>query len=288
MQGLAFTDAEKASYGRALEALCETLHDPDLSVRMASAETLGVLGPPARRATDELTAALKADDLEMRVASAYALLKIGGDARTPALRLLAEIVGNPEPIPDRRALVDAMQNAGEPGQNMAVRSLSSLLSNEDGAVRRDAVRCVSALGPGAPRILPALEPLMKSKDPDLRLTSALAAMQTSDPDSSPNPQAVAILAESVCNSSLSLSERQEALAAIYSFGPEEAGAMGMVGFSVVFPTGSPRSSALRRSGVELARQLMHKDSAVRRAAAELLHMIDPENLAGKDEPIAQP
>jgi hypothetical protein len=123
--------------------------------------------------------------------------------------------------------------------------------------------------------------LLKATDPALRYTAALAAMEAFDLDSSPDPRVVTILAEAVCNTSLSLTDRQDALTALYSFGPEGSGAMSVA--SVVFSGGSPRPSALRRCGLELARQLEHDGAAVRLAAATLLHMIDPENLAGKDE-----
>ncbi len=250
-------------------------------MRAASAESLGLLGTLARPAADELTAALKDDDLEVRIAAARALLRVGGDFQAPALRGLARVVADPEPIPDRKSVIEVMQFAGEPGQDAAARALASLLANKDGAVRSDAVSCVSALGAGAARILPALDVLLKADDPAVRYSAALAAMQAFDTDANPSTQIVTILEKVASDPTLSLTERQNALTAFYSAGSAEFGTAGIV--AATFPAGSPTPLALRRCGRELARQLEHKDANVRLAAATLLHMIDPENLAGKDE-----
>ena len=148
-------------------------------------------------------------------------------------------------------------------------------------MRSDAVSCVSALGAGTARILPALDVLLKADDPAVRYSAALAAMQAFDTDANPSTQIVTILEKVASDPTLSLTERQNALTAFYSAGSAEFGTAGIV--AATFPAGSPTPLALRRCGRELARQLEHKDAKVRLAAATLLHMIDPENLAGKDE-----
>lgn len=280
LEGLGPFGDEREAYGRALAALREALRDPDASVRLISADTLGGLGSWARPAAVGLTAALKDDDPDVRIAAARALVRIGGDGQDPALRMLAEMAADPEPILNRRTLIEAMQLAGVPGQEAAAQALVSLLTNEVDEVRADALGCISILGPGAVRLLPALEPMLKATDPTLRYTAALAAMQAFDADTNPDPRVVAILSEAVSDPSLSLTERQNALTGLNVFVPEGPGAMGMV--AVAFPAGLSRPSTLRRCALVLARQLEHKDADVRLAAATLLHMISPENLAGEE------
>lgn len=282
LRGLAPVGENVAPYERALSALRGALHDPEAAVRAEAAETLGSLGSSARPAAAELTAALKVEEPEVQTAAARALLRIGGDVQAPALRVLAARVADPEPIPDREALVAAMQQAGDSGQDAVAQALASLLVNDDEAVRAQAVRCVAVLGPGgAPRIVPVLEPLFNASDPARRYAAAVAAMQLYDIESNPDPRVVTILAGVIGDASCPLKQRQDALTALYSFGFEGAGAMGIV--EVAFPAGSPKPAALRQCGRALAKQLEHEDPEVRLAAAKLLQMIDPESLAGTNE-----
>jgi HEAT repeat protein len=289
--------------GRGLTALSGALKDEDPSIRAAAAEALGNLHQSARSASSALRAALKDEDLRVQSAAAQALLKMGEDLNGPALHTLIDLASDPMPVPDRRAIVEAMLTAGEPGIDAAVKALVGLLSNEDEGLRSDAVSCVSSLGPKAKRILPALEPLLKGDNPSLRCTAALAAQQAIDPEQKPDPLLISTLERAVTDPSLSYALRENAIGALYSFTPGGpvmgGGGGGMAGMAVGSLTpgslapGSPAtvlptSSALRRCGRELARQLDYKDVGVRLAAAMLLHLIDPETLAGKNEPAEGP
>ncbi len=270
-----------APYAQAIPAMRKALRDPEMSVREATAETLGILGLAARPATPELTTALKDEDLSVQIAAGRALLGIGGEPQVQALRALAEVVANPEPIPNRSSIIEVMQSVGEPGEDAAAQALARLLANTDSTARDDAVSCVAAFGAGITRILPALDAMLKSDDPALRYTAALAKIRAEGLNANPDPRAIMILAEAVSNTSLLPMERQSALAALYEIPPGEFEAAGMA--SVVSSVRPPMSAALRQCGLELARQLEHKRADIRLTAANLLHMINPEDLAGKNE-----
>jgi hypothetical protein len=128
--------------------------------------------------------------------------------------------------------------------------------------------------------------LNKSNDARLRSAAALAAASISWPPgglaaiampsgpntspSSPAPISVAsfrsqfaILEQAVCDTSMSFELRDQALKELISV---------------------PMLVPLHRCGLELARQLELPDTGRRVAAARLLHMIDPDTLAGINVP----
>jgi HEAT repeat protein len=259
------------------------LKDPDVAVRAAAAEMLGNLFQAARPAIGDLSLVLNDQDQEVRVSAAGALIRLSNDdqSRGPAIQVLAGTLADPEPRPDRMALVNALRTAGEPGEEAAVKALVSLLSGKDEKVRHDALQCMTALDSLTGRIPQALEPLLNSDDAGVRCSAAIATMQQIDPQQAPyNPRALAAVEAAVVDTSLSFDLRSDALGALYGLGPGSLMAPGMV--SATLPPGLPGPSALRRCGLVLARQLEHADLDVRVTAARLLQMIDPEILAGKE------
>jgi len=250
---------------------------------------LGTLSFTARPAIGDLSNALNDEVQEVCIAAAGALIRVSGDdqSRAPAIRVLAGMVANPEPLPDRMALVNTLKGAGEPGEAAALKALVSLLANKDERVRLDAVRCLPGLGSMSRRIAQALQPLLKADDPGVRATAAIAIMQDLAEGQPPDHDLVAALEATLTDTSLSLELRTSALEALQAVGSEAGGMAAtmasMMGAPAPGAPDSPGPAALRRCGLALARQLEHKDPAVRLAAANLLRMIDPETLAGKND-----
>jgi HEAT repeat protein len=136
------------------------------------------------------------------------------------------------------------------------------------------------------RLRQALTPLLASPDRGVRDSAALVAARVRDPAQPIDPKILALLEATVLDVSRPLDLRTDALKAIYLdpgwFEP---------GPGVVVPgfaPGSPVPVALRRCGLALARQLESDDEDTRIAAAALLHMIDPDSLAGRKDPAGSP
>ncbi len=276
------TGEGREAHDKAVALLREALHEPDPFVATAAADVLGDLGESARPAVDDLVATLQSEDPELQAAAAKALLRFGGDLQQTAIRTLAMTLAEPRPILNRQSLVEALRTAGVPGEDAAIQALVSLLANDDNGVRKDAASCFPLLATATARILPALDPLLHSPKPDVRNDAALAEIQLLDPETNPSTLVATILADRVCDPSRALKQRTDALSALYGFDVESVfGGMGTT--NVEFPAGSPKPAALRRCGLELARQLADEDVDVRQAAATLLHGIDAESLAGVDD-----
>ena len=76
-------------------------------------------------------------------------------------RTLVALVADPEPIADRRAVLDVVLSAGEDVQDQAVAALARLLAdvdltNDQSDIHGDVVDCLVACGPRARAALPAL------------------------------------------------------------------------------------------------------------------------------------
>ena len=214
-------------------------------------------------AVGDLTAALGDEDDAVRFAAARALIRIGEDPAAP-LKTLAALVAYPPLLPERRFVVEAMISAGAAGEAAAVREVARMLADPEEDLRLDAVDALPSLGGFGIRVLPSLEPLWASSDPRVRFTTALAALQLIAPGQTPDARIAPEMEAAVLDASQTFSLRDRALGALYTVAP----------------------ASLRRCGRGLARQLDLDDLNARLAAAELLHRIDPETLAGKGVPPA--
>jgi HEAT repeat protein len=242
--------------GEAIAALRRALRDEEPLVRTAAADTLGWLQKPIEAAMADLTAALDDEDQGVQFAAARALLKMGA-AAAPAERTLAGLLRDPTLAADRKTVVQTLVGAGATGEDAAVQTIQAMLADPNEDVRLDAADVLPALGQGMARI--SLEPLWSSPDPKVCFTTALAARLMAAPGSSPDPRVIAALEEAIADPARSYSIRERVLGILYETAP----------------------SSLRRCGRELARQLDLDNPNSRLDAANLLHMIDPETLAGK-------
>ena len=249
-------DDSNGHRGEAISALRRALKDEDASVRLAAAEALGTLARPGRPAAEDLTTTLGDDDQNVRFAAARALLRVG-EGTEAALRTLSDLLADPALVPARNLVTQAMTAAGAPGEDALLRVIGAMLADPDEGARLDAVDVLPALGSLTARI--SLEPLWASPDPRVRFTAALAAERLAAPGSTPDPRMAPALEAAVLDASHAFSLRGRALDVLYGISP----------------------ATLRHCGRELARQLDLDDDDARLAAANLLHMIDPETLAGK-------
>ena len=269
---------------RAVTALRAALGDPMPSVRAAAASALGSSAQTAVPAKEELSKALGDENMYVRVAASQVLLGIRGDARALALHALAEIVTDPASPPERVASLSMMVDEGKEGQTAAVAAFVRRLSNVEAPVGYREAQGASLLEPAV--LWPALEPLLSSDSRRRRTTAALAAvlswMPEADDLSNMRPTgastsgripiqtipktlrpAIALLEKAVSDTELEFDLRESALYALRSTGPR---------------------NAVHRCGIALAHQLEAWDIPMRVAAARLLHLIDPETLAGINMP----
>jgi hypothetical protein len=276
------------SWERAVAALGTALEDPVGAVRAAAADAVGASPQTALALKNALIAALDDENSSVRLSAARALLNGDADSKTQALRKLAALVVDTPFIRERNAALETMASAGEEGQAAGVAAFVRRLSNVDDPLESGDYNCASMLEP-QPFWL-ALEPLLKSDDPRVRTAAALAAgsiswppggpaaiAMPSGPDTSPSspaPITVAsfrsqfvILEQAVCDTSMSFELREQALNKLIS---------------------GPMLVPLHRCGLALAHQLELPDTARRVAAARLLHMIDPDTLAGINVPEESP
>jgi HEAT repeat protein len=123
-----------------VNAMIESLKDPDAGVRAAVAEALGRIGDEARSAVPRLIPLLKDPDPGVRLAAAFGLGRIGPDAATA--------------VPDLA---------------------HALATDADAAVRKEAARAFALLGLDAKEGIPALaKALREDKSEDVRQHAALA------------------------------------------------------------------------------------------------------------------
>lgn len=120
----------------AVPMLTEALGDENEDVRKAAIDSLGNIGPEAKRAIPALTESLKDEDADVSMAVIRSLRSVDPEAITP--------------------LIEA-------------------LKVEHGVVRRSAAQALMEMGPKAKDAMPALAEVLKSDpDDDVRCTAALA------------------------------------------------------------------------------------------------------------------
>ncbi len=116
----------------------------DSEIRWNAANTLGKMGPAAKKAVPKLVAAMKDPEPLVREHAAEALGEIGPDAKD------------------------------------AIPALTQALKDSDARVRRDAVRSLGQMGPLAKSAVESIRPLLKDKEERVR-KAARASLQQIDP-----------------------------------------------------------------------------------------------------------
>lgn len=279
------TNSADGARASCLEALHRLIADPSSLVRVAAVAALGAFGPdPA--ATADLVQAASDADRAVRFAAAQALLKVNGAGDRSASRVLVALVSDPEPIPDRREVMDILLNTTDELLEQAVAALARLLSNRESLVRPDVIDCLSAAGARAHAAVPALESLWIDKHCDLRASAGMAIVAIEGPESpqsledmsaagmmggmaaagmmggmmggqvagtarQPSPRSVEILVSIVSDPTLLHSERQAAIPWLRATNPQ----------------------TLAKATPDLIRQLTHQNAQVRQDAAALLASI---------------
>ena len=139
----------------ALPSLLDALQGEDRRARIRAAESLGLMGPPARDAVGPLMATLKEQDHRVQRPAARALGKIGPEARD-AVPLLEEL------LKDRYVRAAAAGALGSLRPEALTKSMDlfiEALHGGEGWSRRDAADILGDLGPAAKGAIPALQEL---------------------------------------------------------------------------------------------------------------------------------
>lgn len=173
------------------------LADPNVSVRSVAARSLGELGPAAEDSLPALTTALDDENTAVRIEAIHAIAKVGPDAGA-AVPALTKISRTDENDLVRKQAQDALARirAGDDSNAQptiyittatlailvlggiawarwklgptAVPSLIEDLKDDDGAVRRRAIRILGMIGSPAKAAVPALIQALKERDPSIR------------------------------------------------------------------------------------------------------------------------
>jgi HEAT repeat protein len=235
-----------------IKALRRLLHDHASLTRIAAAAALGLLGPDPEAIAD-LSAATGDNDRDVRFAAARALLKVGGASDRSAGRALVALVADPEPIADRRAVLDVVLSAGKEVQDQAVAALARLLANVDlpddnNDIHGDVIDCLVACGPRARSALPLLDRFLENEIPAERATAGIAFATIGG---HANPRAIPILLKIIDDLAIAPDSRQAALEKIRELNEAE----------------------LVKATPILIRQLGSTSAAVRLTAIGMLHSI---------------
>jgi HEAT repeat protein len=182
-----------------IAALTAALSAPS-RVRLAAAQALGQIGPPARAALPSLVPLARDSDAETAAAACTALGQIGGPGAVEPLvtRLLAATPGSKSAAlalarlgPPARLgvgpLISALKSSKDDGRFaravlerlgvVVVPDLEAALKESDAAVRRAAAEVLGLMGPRAVSALPALLALLQDSDPATATSAALALVR---------------------------------------------------------------------------------------------------------------
>jgi HEAT repeat protein len=139
--------------------------DLDIDVRVSAAVLLMASGRSAERVSNVLTAALADDSHAVRLYSAAALVQTpNGQSAFP--RLLDAVHDDDAAL--RAEAVGLLVEAGRGREEEVMRALVSVLADNDAEVRGAAVDALGALGKAARPVLPALGPLLRDADENVR------------------------------------------------------------------------------------------------------------------------
>jgi HEAT repeat protein len=198
---------EPGMRAESIKALRRLLHDQASLTRVAAADSFELFGPDPEAEAD-LAAATGDKDRDVRFAAARALMKVSGDSDRLAGPTLVALLADPEPIADRRAVLDLVRSAGLEVQDPAVAALASLVADVDLTTHGDVVDCLVAFGPRARAALPTLERLSNNEDPAVRAIAAIAAATIGG---NANPRIIPILLKTIDDVAVTPDFRQSAL-----------------------------------------------------------------------------
>jgi HEAT repeat protein len=192
-------------------ALHRLLKDQASMNRVAAADSLGEFGPDLEVVAD-LVAATADNERDVRLAATRALLKANGANDRSAGRTLVALVADPEPIADRRAVLDVVMSASEEVQIQAAKALACLLNDVDKSIDADVIDCLAALGPRARAALPALERLFI--DGESSTERAITGIAVATIGGKLSPRTIPILLRIIDDVSVASELRQSALGRI--------------------------------------------------------------------------
>jgi HEAT repeat protein len=160
----------------ALPTLSETMKSSTDDLRAYAAHAIGALGPAAQAAVPTLIPYTTDQDVNVRRAVLRALRKIGAQ-RDQVRPLVVKALKSADPA-DATAAISTLAEEGE----VAVPGLIEALGDQDAAYW--ACLALAEIGPSAKAAVPALQKLLDSDEPDLRL-QALVTMGEIGPDAAP-------------------------------------------------------------------------------------------------------
>jgi HEAT repeat protein len=208
-----------------------------------------------------LVAATRDESRAVRLAAARTLLIRWG--RDPsAIRTLVTMVADPQPVPDRGAVLEILKGAGDEAWDQAVAALTELLARADPLVLPDVINSLTALGDSARVALPALERLWKDPDAAVNVPARQAIVAIEGRET---PRGLAILLEMIADPTITIDQRQEAMWTVIEVNP----------------------SGLVNITPSLIRQLGDANADVRTSAAELLSVIVRNTRAQMPNPTAE-
>lgn len=143
------------------------------TVREAAAVSLAKFGRESAT-IDTLAAATNDPDPAVRLASAQALFNLNGPDDQLAVKTLVDLVADPEPIPDRVAIMEVLQGTDSAARERAIVALIGRLAGDDPALDQDVIACLSMGGTQAHVAVAVLEKLVANDDPGTRLAAGMA------------------------------------------------------------------------------------------------------------------
>jgi HEAT repeat protein len=239
-------ESEKQLSSQTLAALRRMLTDTSETVRAAAADALAEFGPDPG-AIAQLKTATHDKVRAVRLAATRTLLKVRGTADGSVVDSLLALVADPEPVDDRRTLMDLVARAGDDVQDRVVGALLELLVHGDPFIHLEVVTCLAAAGPRARGASTTLMNLTQNRDafPTLRSEAGKALESIDGPRS---PRTLAAWVGMVADPTLPLSFREAALSRVLEAQP----------------------SALAKATPSLVRQLGDEKLTIRTNALQLL------------------
>ena len=189
---------DPAARDLAVPALIEALKQEKLETRIAAAEGLEHIGPPAKPAISVMLDSISTENLELEAIISRGLGKIGSEA-VPELivallhpklehrRTAATALGLITPVPaaaiaplcitlkDQEVSVKCRAAASlkifGPAATEAIPALIAALNEEEPAVRKSAIEALSIIGPGSTDVATALLAIQKDVNDEVRLAA---------------------------------------------------------------------------------------------------------------------